>query len=74
MALTTHDVIGYYSLILGEKPEPMEVAYYLQMFEDVWSLRQRLEFIANCRASSALSARTHQAAPAENHATASIKN
>ncbi|MEH6718816.1 MAG: hypothetical protein V7704_08040 [Aurantimonas endophytica] len=65
MALTTQDVIGYYSLILGEKPEPMEVTYYLETFEDVWSLRQRLEFIANCRASSAVSDRTHPAATAQ---------
>ncbi|MBB4002645.1 hypothetical protein [Aurantimonas endophytica] len=64
MALTTQDVIGYYSLILGEKPEPMEVAYYLETFEDVPSLRQQLEFIANCRA-GAISAGTHPAAAAQ---------
>ena len=46
MAISTKDVVENYRLVLGKEPAPHEIAYYVQAFDCVPSLRRRLEFLA----------------------------
>ena len=47
MGISTRDVIENYRLLLGKEPEPHIIAYYVQAFDSLPTLRRRLEFLAD---------------------------